>query len=213
MDIRNSPLVPLIARSVALGCIIGASAAFNSAFAKHQHPGEVREYRTWEAVEAKATAWSQGRETGDHAGCPEYGDVLDSKDSNAESGKFVVGIPTDSHTYTMVYCANDYIPRVDRNIANDKNESDVIPRPARVTKRVTEDDVEEMDAQREWVKSRTAGLIVYMLNELGYMRRINEDAFEQGFQQYLELVSPSGNSSDTDTVRALKTLVTNWGSQ
>lgn len=183
---------------VALG--IGFGTGFN-AFGEsrvYDHIGQVIDYQTGRPVEAAVKAWPQSVRTSRDGDCSLYGNTpLDSRTSGGD-GHFQLSISSDSHTYTVTYCAAGYVPRDDRDLPNDK-ETGVLPTPATLWPiKMSESDTAAFNLA---VKRR----LIFSMNEIAYLRNVDADAFRQTVGQLAESSRDHGA-----TIEALAQLAGEW---
>ena len=209
MDVRSASTLSPLALARVLCVVVGTGTVVNGASAQNTHPGQVLQAADRSPLTARATAWQSHRQSGMSGDCPEYGNSIDSTISSSENGRFEVKVAENFRTYTMVYCANNYYSRVDRLIANRNDGSSVVPSPALVVKRDQSKKGEE--TQAAWIATRTTRSVVYFLNELAYLRSINEAAFDSAFDQYLTLLNSTDDRAAV-LVNNLRQGVITWAS-
>jgi hypothetical protein len=185
--------------SPALFFALGTGLTAAGAAADHGHLGQVVEYATGRPLVASVKAWAQSSRTGRDGDCSLYGDSpLDSRQSDGD-GRFLLSIGSDNRTYTVTYCAAGYVPRDDRDLPNDADSS-VLPTPAAlwpVTMSPDEEALFESAVQRR---------LVLTLNELAYLRKANETAYDRAASRLAEI-----GKTNPAAVRALAALAADWG--
>ncbi|SDA97000.1 hypothetical protein [Mesorhizobium qingshengii] len=182
---------------VALGAGLGMSFGAFGESTNFSHLGQVIEYQTGRPVEAAIKAWPQSVRTGRDGDCSLYGDTpLDSRRSDGD-GHFQLEISSESHTYTVTYCASGFVPRDDRDLPNDR-QGEVLPTPARLWP------IKMSEGDAVAFNQAVASRLVFSLNEIAYLRKVDTKAFQQIVDQIAE------RSPDGDTIQALSSLAGLW---
>lgn len=173
----------------------------------NDHPGEVREEGGQAALKATVDAWKTGKRTEDDDECPQYGEILDSTESDVETGEFVVRIPSEYRLYNIVYCETGYHNLVYTRILNDESGKNVIPTPVYMKKQSTTD--EERQAEAQQIMNATTIEITYFLNQIANLSRINSAAVNSAFDAYAEMVLQD-DSRAAEAVEQLKQAIPLW---
>lgn len=189
-----------VAYVIATGLIFGAGSS--SVFAaENEHPGRVIDRIEKRGMASSIKAWRLPRRTGGDRSCPDYGDApLDSRVSDTATGSFAVKIDTDNRTYTLVYCANGYHTKVDRNLPNDADGSPVVPFPVRLRRQSDPSATSDNEVLRYTLRT---------LNELSYMRSINQEAFDKILDEYANTLGETDDRS-AEVLRSLINLINTW---
>lgn len=187
-----------------VGIAIGATSnGFGEAASRVlSHPGKVVEHQTRKPLGASVTAWAEPDRKGMNGSCPTYTTKLDQTDSSPGSGMFKIGIEQSHRTYTLVYCLNGFVPRIDYE-ASHKDGEPVDPMPAQLW--------------QEKIQSAAAGgfgddvahTALAALNNLAYLMTVDEGQFREAMDR---LASDFSQSSQTRarTISNLRTLAANW---
>lgn len=197
MVLRNFSIAQVVALVSVFSLLVTATSAEN-----YSHPGQVLERGSNAPLEAQVTVWKSPNQTG-NGRCPQHGDKpIDAKVSSRKSGQFEIGVPSEVGTYTVVYCANGYHSRVDRNLPNTTKGSRVIPTPARLRKQSDDPNALTIDT----IQRR----VVFSLNELAYLQQIDSKLFERAMTQYRELVSAQDPRAN-EVLAGLPAMIAIWG--
>lgn len=169
------------------------------------HPGRVLDILTDDPVSASVKAWPRSEQTGTDGDCVMYGDApLDSKLSDGSSGGFELTIESAQRTYTVAYCASGYHTRVDRDLPNSTNGTPVSPTPARLWP------VAEPTSGSTEYADEVIRRAVIALNELAYLRSLNDNQFQSTMSGYIALVAET-DKAKADVLSGLTGLTSAWG--
>lgn len=190
---------------VGLGIAIGAgwSAFGESAQRQNWHEGRVVEHETRKPLDASVVAWPEMKRTDMSGSCPAYGSkALDTQTS--QGGEFKILIDRSQRAYTLVYCLNDFVPRVDF-MSNRKSGTPVDPTPAQLWP------VKIEPGAAEGFDLQVGRTVLGLLNGLAYLMTVDEGRFNESIEQL------AADFSDTSgpraaTIRRLRTLASNWKS-
>lgn len=115
---------------VGLGTVLGATCSAFAASSQYWHNGRVVEHDTGRLLGASVVAWPEMKRTSMNGSCPTYGSkALDIQTS--VDGAFKISIDQSQRAYTVVYCLNEFVPRVDY-MPNRRNGYFVDPTPAQL---------------------------------------------------------------------------------
>lgn len=189
---------------VGVGIAIGATSNGLSEAASKvlSHTGRAIDHQYQKPLEATVTAWAEEDRKGMNGGCPTYTTKLDQTTSSPSSGLFKIGVEQGKRAYTLVYCVNGFVPRIDYE-PNHKDETPVVPTPAQLWQAKMESaSVESFDNDVERIA-------VGALNNLAYLMSVNEGLFKETMDR---LASDFSESSQTraGTIRSFRTLVATW---
>jgi len=197
-NLSNCFVVGLGAGALMLGEAVGESGGNN-------HPGQTLEQASGQPVVASVKAWPRSDQTGSDGDCPMYGDApLDSRTSEND-GAFELSIESGQPTYTVVYCANGYYTRIDRDLPNASDGEPIIPRPVylkSVASMQTGEALAQFDVQ-------VVRLSLYALNELAYLRSVNPERFDSAISQYAEVLGEP-DSKGAVIFRSLSGSAAEW---
>jgi hypothetical protein len=115
---------------------------------------------------------------------------------------FKIGIEQSYRAYTLVYCLNGFVPRIDYE-ANHKEAEPVDPTPAQLWQ-------DKMDsAATDSFDNDVTHTAIAALNNLSYLISVNEGRFREAMDK---LASDFSESSQTraGTIRSLRALAANW---
>lgn len=189
---------------LSVGIAIGATSnGFGEAASKIlSHVGRVIDHQTRIPLGASVTAWAEPDRKGMNGSCPTYATKLDQTDSSPGSGFFKIGIVQSSRTYTLVYCLNGFVPRIDYE-ANHKDGEPVDPMPAQLWQ------AKIQSAAADGFGDDVAHTALAALNNLAYLMTVDEGQFRESMDR---LASDFSASSQTraGTIRSLRTLAANW---
>jgi hypothetical protein len=164
------------------------------------------EFDTSKPLSVSVKAWPNSKSSGkDGSNCPLYGDApLDSTTSEPADGRFKLTVAQHKTTYTIVYCHNQYVPRVDRDVPNTGRDGvAVIPTPAFMFPAATKA-VEIAPQIDEAVQRR----VIAAFNDLSYLRSIDPEVFDRAMDRLTKVISTSSErraflvSSFAKTVQA-----------
>ena len=99
---------------VGIGLVLGAgwSAFGEPAPRQYWHEGRAIEHEARKPLDASVVAWPEMKRSSMNGSCPAYGSkALDTQTSH--DGAFKLSIDQSQRTYTLVYCLNDFVPRID----------------------------------------------------------------------------------------------------
>ena len=144
-----------------------------------RHPGQTMDRYSGGPVAAIVKAWDGSEQNGAEGDCPKYGSTpLDATGTTESDPTFALGIPQASRTFTVVYCANNYVPRVDIDLRNRLKDVPVVPTPARLWP--TNHDASETGEFDDDVANNA----IFALNELAYLRKVNPERFDAVIKEY-----------------------------
>lgn len=170
----------------------------------YTHPGKVVEWDSKSPISVNVKAWPFWKRTDKHVGCPEYGSpYVDTRTSAANNGEFALEIPSELRFYTVVYCSNDFRPRVDIQQQNIENNTPVKPLPAKLIS------LYNLDAPSP---DDVTDLAVSSLNELSYLYEVNPKRFKEALKQYANMIDEEGNGAANEVLLDLNELVARWSS-
>ena len=188
---------------VGLGVLLGAGwSAFGETVQKQYfHEGRVIDHESRKPLDASVLAWPEMKRTSMDGSCPAYGTkALDSQTSNG--GGFKISIDQSQRAFTLVYCRNDFVPRVDF-MPNRRNGTLVVPTPAELWPvKIEPAAAESFDIQVE----RT---VIGLLNNLGYLFAVDEKRFTESINQLASDFSDA-SSGRAATIRNVRTLAGSW---
>jgi hypothetical protein len=160
------------------------------------HPGQVVETKTKHPLKVDVKAWPESRESGRQGDCPQFGTAPLDSTRSGKDGRFKVKVDTKNPTYTITYCAANYVPRADSDIPNESEE--VIPNPVELYP--LNSNVEGYNA---YIQSKTLSV----LNDLAYLRGVRPAEFDQAVRS-LAVEFPRGGP---DVFPMLTAVVKGWG--
>jgi hypothetical protein len=165
------------------------------------HRGQAIESGSRAPVEASVKAWPQSTRTGIDGNCPVYGTApLDTVTSDKGSGMFTLSVDQDKRTYTVTYCSNGFVPRVD-TMPNREGLS-VIPSPAFLWR-----DTPGASARLE---IEVPIRIIAVLNDLAYLRTVDQSRFD-GTVERLSGDFSATSDRQAAVIRSIPRLLQDWG--
>ncbi|WP_343717379.1 hypothetical protein [Inquilinus sp.] len=200
----------MVVRYVAPVLIISLAGALSLLGSAHgqqegpkRHDGRIIDYRQSTPVIATVKAWRNSDPTNDRDTCPPYGDAPLAAGTSMGDGTFTFVIDASTPTYTMVYCADGYYPRADRDLPNGPDGTPIIPVPARLWP------IDENPAKSAIYPDAVRARLLVSLNELAYLRSLNAEAFNSVVLTYSKEVGGGG----AEAVQALASATARWGNQ
>ncbi len=192
---------------VGIGVTIGAAwhGLSEAASKVFSHVGQVVEHESRMPLAASVTAWAEMERKGMNGSCPIYGTrPLDQTTSSTggDGGKFKIGIEQSQRAHTIVYCLNNFVPRIDFE-PNHRDGTFVEPTPAQlwlVRMEPTAADGFDNDVERTTIGA---------LNNLSYLMSVNESHFRETMDRLASDFSEKSQSRG-GTIRNLRTLVAGW---
>lgn len=191
---------------VGVGIVLGAgwSAYGEAASKQYWHEGRTIEHEFRKPVSASVVAWPEMKRTSMNGSCPAYGSkALDTQTSSeAYGGAFKISIDQSQRTFTLVYCLNDFVPRVDF-MQNRKDGTSVDPTPAELWP------VKIEAGARESFDDQLGRTVIGLLNNLNYLMTVDEKRFTESINRLASDFSDT-SSGRAATIRNVQTLVRGW---
>lgn len=187
---------------VGVGIVFGAAcSAFAAASSQYWHGGRVIEHDTERPLNASVVAWPEMKRTGVNGSCPTFGSkALDIQTSI--NGAFKISIDQSQYAYTVVYCLNDFVPRVDF-MPNRRNGASLDPTPAQLwPAKIDDRAAESFDIQVD-------RSVIGFLNELSYLMTVDEKRFAESINRLVGDFSKISNDQASN-IRNVQTLVSKW---
>jgi hypothetical protein len=198
--------VVLVGIGIAFGA--GWSAFGEAATRQFWHEGRTVEHSVANAprkpLGALVTAWPDQTRTGLNGSCPMYGTkALDTTTSLASTdGRFKLMIDQSQRTYTVVYCLNDFVPRVDF-MSNRKDGTPVVPTPAELwPAKIDEAAAQTFDDDVERV-------VLGSLNNLSYLMTVDDRRFQASIEGLASGFS-DGSQRRAASIRSFREVVMGW---
>jgi len=192
--------VALVGIGIAIGAISnGLSEAASRVLS---HLGLVVDHENRKPLEVSVTAWAEPERKGMNGSCPTYSTKLDETTSSPSDGKFKIGVEQGRRAYTLVYCLNGFVPRIDYE-PNHQDGTPVDPTPAQLWQAKIE------AASVESFNNAVERMAIGTLNNLSYLMTVDESRFREAMDG---LASDFSETSQTRavTIRTLRTLVASW---
>jgi hypothetical protein len=189
---------------VGIGIAIGTTSNGLSEAASRvlSHVGQVIDHEKKKPLEVSVTAWAEPERKGMNGSCPTYSTKLDDATSSPSDGKFKIGIEQSRRAYTLVYCLNGFVPRIDYE-PNHKDGAPVDPTPAQLWQAKME------GASTESFNNDVERIAIGALNSLSYLMTVNEGNFKETLDGLASDFSESSQARAA-TIRNLRTLVASW---
>jgi hypothetical protein len=188
---------------VGIGLVLGAgwSAFGEPAPRQYWHEGRAIEHEARKPLDASVVAWPEMKRSSMNGSCPAYGSkALDTQTSH--DGGFKISIDQSQRTYTLVYCLNDFVPRVDF-MPNRRNGTAVEPTPAELWPvKIESGASESFDIQ----VGRT---VIGLLNNLSYLMTVDENRFAESINRLASDFSDT-SSGRAATIRNVRALASSW---
>lgn len=192
--------VALVGIGVAIGTISnGLSEAASRVLS---HVGQVIDHEYRKPLKVSVTAWAETERKGMNGSCPTYSTKLDETTSSFSDGTFKIGIEQSRRAYTLVYCLNDFVPRIDYE-PNHKDGTPVDPTPAQLWQAKME------AASAESFDNDVERIAIGALNSLSYLMTVNDGHFKETMDRLASDFS-EGSQIRAGTIRNLRTLVASW---
>ncbi len=196
----------LVLVAIGLGLTIVGQVPGQSQGGGRHHPGRVMDIDNQAPLGASVKAWPQSNRTGNEGNCPAYGNApIDQMTSKDGDGRFQLTVDSKYRTYTVTYCRNGYVPRVDR-MPNRADGSSVIPTPARIQRVASPQEQAQFD---ELVVRR----VVTVMNDLAYLRSVNADRFNAAMRGLASDFSSSADGRRAEVIGTLSRLTEAWNAQ
>lgn len=183
---------------VGLGVAIGSGWSALASTSLYMHMGYIVEHISRVPLDATVWAWPETKRAEMNGSCPAYGATpLDTKDSSG--GQFGIFVENSHTAYTLVYCRNGYVPRVEYQ-ENLKNKTPVRPQfvelwPQKIS-----------DQEREQYDEDIADIVIGFLNSFSYFRTVDESRFEASVNR----VAQAFPDSRAAAIRSLPKLAAEW---